>query len=188
MFADPPIPGFSFPPIPFLSFVLIAAPMPTRFLLIRVMEIRTVVRPPFHVESCADSEPGKRHPSRGLKWQKWEGNGFEVQRFYYRKLYGSNLCVPQIRRIPIHLISINIDTEDLETRSHGSSYENLEELYQRHQELCVLAIVVIIGVGQTKEAESTRVMQELATIRNSFTSAKLSAADRKKYVWTLVYM
>ena len=25
-------------------------------------------------------------------------------------------------------------------------------------------------------------------IRNSFTSAKLTAADRKKYVWTLVYM
>ena len=31
-------------------------------------------------------------------------------------------------------------------------------------------------------------MEELATIRKEFTSAKLSAADRKKYVWTLVYM
>lgn len=31
-------------------------------------------------------------------------------------------------------------------------------------------------------------MEEMATIRNQFTSAKLSAADRKKYVWTLVYM
>ena len=103
-------------------------------------------------------------------------------------MYGSNLCVPQIRRIPIHLSSIIIDTEDLETHSHGSSYEKLEELYQRHQELWVLAIVLIIDVGQTKESESTRVMQELATIRNSFTSAKLSAADRKKYVWTLVYV
>lgn len=43
-------------------------------------------------------------------------------------------------------------------------------------------------VGQTKEAESTRVMQELATIRNNFTKAKLTPADRKKYVWTLVYV
>ena len=46
----------------------------------------------------------------------------------------------------------------------------------------------MMAVGQTKEAESTRVMQELATIRNSFTSAKLTAADRNKYVGTLVYM
>ena len=45
-----------------------------------------------------------------------------------------------------------------------------------------------MGVGQTKEAESTRVMQELATIRSNFTKAKLTANDRKKYVWTLVYM
>ena len=43
-------------------------------------------------------------------------------------------------------------------------------------------------IGQTKEAESTRVMQELATIRSNFTKANLSDADRKKYVWTLVYV
>ena len=46
----------------------------------------------------------------------------------------------------------------------------------------------IILLGQTKEAESTRVMQELATIRSAFTKANLSDNDRKKYVWTLVYM
>lgn len=43
-------------------------------------------------------------------------------------------------------------------------------------------------LGQTKEAESTRVMQELASIRSNFTKAKLTASDRKKYVWTLVYV
>jgi len=31
-------------------------------------------------------------------------------------------------------------------------------------------------------------MQELATIRNNFTKAKLTPNDRKKYVWTLVYV
>ena len=46
----------------------------------------------------------------------------------------------------------------------------------------------IILLRQTKEAESTRVMQELATIRSAFTKANLSDNDRKKYVWTLVYM
>eukprot|EP00823_Brevimastigomonas_motovehiculus_P003609 TRINITY_DN2224_c2_g1_i1.p1 TRINITY_DN2224_c2_g1~~TRINITY_DN2224_c2_g1_i1.p1 ORF type:complete len:979 (+),score=275.98 TRINITY_DN2224_c2_g1_i1:88-3024(+) len=45
-----------------------------------------------------------------------------------------------------------------------------------------------IRAAPSKEAEQKRIDQELAHIRDKFTSSSLSGYEKKKYVWKLIYM